>query len=404
MRQIIPSVLALVSVFLCSFLPAQDKQKPIKLSKKNHQSLQQYYLPGIAHKNLASIVHGANQIIRRNDSEGFQKVESYLKSKRIPTISTALPEARIRLASMNVKDGLPHPGIRELEIVVPKLLKQIQNVQQTVEQFSLAQERIKPAENWRAYERQFWTSHVLKNRIQNSQTALKWIRQSIEQLKADKKAIKKLNDKQSALVNANYKTKLNEIKQIETRLAEGDIELRIYRMEDAVRTLADAKSSALKKLDAAFAIEQDAVVLNDAIRKHKGNNTWFRRPNLRDQSVAATVNELIIAGRKHGGNWQEKAALLKVAIHWWQRGRYGFGPEKNGLLKSKTALMNQREMFRLIMPLKMPNRQDVQSQKVAFYPLRHLHNWAIEYSKPLPKGGDSYTRVEGRVSLFNGFV
>ena len=325
MWRITSLALTLVPFFLGGTLHAQEK--PVKLPKKVKQALQQHYLPGIARQNLNSIVLGAEQIVRRSDEQGFQKVEAYLTSARQPTITETLPLARIKLASLGITEGLPEPGIRELEIGIPQILKEIEKVKKFVAQFPLAQERIKSASNWREYENLLWTSHVLQNRMQNAETAMRWIVKSTRQLKADSRVVKKLSEKQLELLDADYVSKLKEVKTASTNLKEGDLELRIYRMEDAVRTLSNKESKSVDRLDAAFAIEQDSVVFNRAVKKHKGNNTWFKRPNLKDNSVVSSVNELMISGRKYGGDWQAKASLLKLAIHWWQRGRFGKGPE-----------------------------------------------------------------------------
>ena len=233
---------------------------------------------------------------------------------------------------------------------------------------------------------------------------MRWIVQSTRRLKDDARAVKKLSEKQLEFLNADYLSQLKAIKDAAANLKEGDLEFRIYRMEDAVRTLSNNESKSVDKLDAAFAIEQDSVVFNQAVKFHKGNNTWFKRPNLKDESLVSSVNSLMISGRKYGGDWQAKASLLKLAIHWWQRGRFGKGPENQGLLKSRMALKNEQEMFRLIMPVKMPKAVDpAKNRVVEYFPRRHLYNWATEYNKPLDEE-KSHTKVRTRNSLTSGFV
>ena len=103
------------------------------------------------------------------------------------------------------------------------------------------------------------------------------------------------------------------------------------------------------------------------------------RPRLSEPGYAEALTSDVERGKKLAGDMVKKSQLLFAGMHWWRRGRYGRGPELNGLLKSKAAQTDLAAQIPLIMPKEAPVPIDPAQNplnQVPDYDRRHHYTWA----------------------------
>ena len=139
-----------------------------------------------------------------------------------------------------------------------------------------------------------------------------------------------------ALFAIDFDQLAGQIKKVHQELSERGVELRVARVKFAVGVLTDSKD-VKERFFAAFAVGIDGDLLLNGFKEHTGN---FGRQTLNAPGYVEALRSDVDRGKELAGDLVKKSELLFAGMHWWRRGRYGCGPEVNGLVKSKAALEN----------------------------------------------------------------
>ena len=124
--------------------------------------------------------------------------------------------------------------------------------------------------------------------------------------------------------------------------------------------------------------ERDGQVLIEYLSK----TPFPSRRALQQPALADTIQETLDDSHKKNGELAAKAQLFRNGLYYWQRGRYGNGPLKLGMLKHKQAMNTPFQMEALYMPLERPwpiSAYHEPTESTDGYERRHLYTWAAEY-------------------------
>jgi hypothetical protein len=167
----------------------------------------------------------------------------------------------------------------------------------------------------------------------------------------------------------------NKIRAVHRDLNERGVELRVERIKFANKVLAESKD-VKERFFAAYAVGIDGELLKQGFKEFAGQLT---RPSLNTPGYAEAVTSDVERGQKAAGDLVKKSQLLFAGMHWWRRGRYGRGPELNGLLKSKAAQTDLVAQIPLIMPKESPVPIDPAKNpqnQIPDFDRRHHYTWA----------------------------
>jgi len=182
---------------------------------------------------------------------------------------------------------------------------------------------------------------------------------------------------QKAAFALDFAAQQREIAALHQDLNERGLELRLDRIEFAKRILEESKDLKQRFL-AAYAMGVDGEILYQGFKNYRG---VFQRERLRAPQLTETLRiDIDHYGKDLAGDLVKKSELLFAGLHWWRRGRYGRGPEGNGLLKSQEALRNPAAQIALFMPMFTPEPTDPMKpgRQSPDYDRRHHWTWAWE--------------------------
>ncbi len=322
-------------------------------------------------------------------SQGHREgMDVLLAELNAPSIGHLLATARLGLFRAQAEKSAPEPSLAETVLVLDNTRQQIDELLAATKKALYMSDPLPKPETLLGYRDLLFEVHVQKNELINARELVefgKTIATALPQAKA-----KGASEEQQAILATSFRSYDGQIQELERDMDERSLELRVNRVDMALAVLSTA--SGLKdRFFAAYAIGIDGEFL---LAGFKAGGTNFQRPALKNEKLAEELEQKIQRGKILAGKLLDKSRALFVGLHWWRRGRYGRGPEGNGLLKSVAATKSFEASIPLLMPVKSPVPTDpIQgSQQSPDYDRRHHYAWAWEDRQfQMTSGTQSYT-------------
>src|SRR4029079_401171 len=290
---------------------------------------------------ILNLVSG--QLARWTDPQ-VAGINQLLAELKAPTLDKMITDARINLARVGMAEKGPEPTTREAAIVLREVKRQIEEILKVAQGIELMKDPLPKPKNLMEFRDLLWDAHVQNNQLINADT-LASQGNLITQSKIVAKA-KNATAADKAIFATKFADISTRIRTVNRELNERGVELRVERIKFANKVLAESKDIK-ERFFAAYAVGIDGELLKQGFKEYAGQLT---RPSLNTPGYAAAVTSDVERGQKAAGDLVKKSQLLFAGMHWWRRGRYGLGPELNGLLKSKAAQTDLAAQIPLIMP------------------------------------------------------
>lgn len=387
----------------------QQRQQP-SLGKRVESLLEHKIVPAYQLGDRLQLIQSLSDATSRMKPEQLEAFDDRLLNFGMPNSAELMLAGYMSLLTQGQTKDLPKPAFHDALAMLPQLESKIKDVVGAVDDSVATIEPLPKLETLEEYEGLFWEIHVLKNKLENAARYAEFGTQLVE--KAQKK--RRVSDE-----NAGKLAEFNDFKAYSTRLKsayqdleERQLEFRLDRMALAKQVLSDTDKY-LGKLQATFGAQQDIQTFRNlfASRENGDDNArqTFARARLKDGQLAANVEDMAKQLDALSHDYKRQAELLFRGIHWWMRGRYGRGPEQNGLLKNVQVVTNDGLLFPLFIPENMQkppfelvrnpawgvsdengNTADDVKPYVAMksedgikpdYARRHHHGWMFEYRR-----------------------
>ncbi len=339
--------------------------------------------------NPETIYLTVSDFVRKSSSEQYQEADLYFQSLGYPSMAELLTESRVDLLRSGWNDKRGRLVEKQAELVIDRIHLKIKTLTAKFDKHPLANQEFPELKIWTAYEQACWDLHVMRNELEDARRLAEFCHAVVAPIRKSKLKKKSIQDadqdskvywmKPFDQIVKSINRRGNELKKVST-------ELRMYRLEDAVETLANDKDKA-NRIYAAFALQQDAIEIEENLSSQKGTKKGAQNPELQKQ-----VQALVKTGIESAGDAIVKSQLLFEGLHWWERGRFGASTEAKGLLKPRQAMISQQAMFSLFMPTQPPaatNPFATYGQQSPQIDRRHHYIWAAEY-RPFSVNGGSF--------------
>ncbi|MFN0020988.1 MAG: hypothetical protein ACKVP0_22240 [Pirellulaceae bacterium] len=360
--------------------------KPAKLTPKQIAFVKSELIPAYQSGepiNILKLVSG--QLARWTDPQiaGMNQLLAELKA---PTLDKMITDARMNLVRAQMADKGPEATAREAAIVLREIKRQIEEILKTAQGIELMKDPFPKPKSLTEFRDQYWMAHVQNNQLINAD-GLAFQGNLITQSKVVSKA-KNASPADKAIFATKFPDITTKIRIVHRELNERSVELRVERVKFAVKVLQESKDIKERFL-ASYAVGVDGELLVNGFKEFPGP---FVRSTLSAPGYVDALTSDVDRGKKLAGDMVKKSQLLFAGMHWWRRGRYGLGPELNGLLKSTAAQTNLAAQIPLNMPRVTPVPVDPAKHpldQIPTFDRRHHFTWAWQTRQFQMTGGSS---------------
>lgn len=347
--------------------------KPAKLTPKQINLVKNELLPAFqAGEPLTLLNLVSSQMPRWTDPQ-IAGMNQLLGENDAPTLDRIVTDVRMNLIRAGVADSGPEYSAREAAIVLRELKRQADEIVAQVEKLELMKDPLVQPKSLTEFRDLLWVAHVQNNQLINA-SGLAHQGKLLTQAKVVTKA-RSTSAADKAIFATDFQKLFDRIKALHQEINERAVELRVARVKFAVQVLTDSKD-VKERFFAAYAVGIDGELLLNGFKEHQGP---FGREALNAPGYSEALQSDVDRGKKLAGDLVKKSHLLVAGMHWWRRGRYGRGPELNGLLKSKEAQTNLAAQIPLLMPKESPVPVDPAKnpfKQTPDYDRRHHYTWA----------------------------
>ncbi len=314
----------------------------------------------------------SGQLPRWTDPQiaGLNQLLAELKA---PTLDKMITDARMNLVRAGMADKGPEASSREAAVVLREIKRQIEEILLKVQGIELMQDPLPKPQTMLEFRDLLWIAHVQNNELINAD-GLAFQGNLISQSKVVSKA-KNATPADKAIFATQFPNITAKIRLLHQELNERAIELRVERIQFAVKVLQESKDIK-ERFFAAYAVGVDGELLVNGFKEAPGP---FGRESLNAPGYAQALSSNVDQGKQLAGDLVNKSRLLFAGLHWWRRGRYGRGPELNGLLKNIAAQTDLAAQIPLFMPRVSPVPVDPAKNplhQIPDYDRRHHYTWA----------------------------
>lgn len=397
--------LVLAVALLCQNLEANDNTPPEKV--RDH--LQNVVAPAIASKDSAAIVSSIQPLLSGSKASSFASTSKWFQEQGFEPLEKYLTEHRSNLAATRQLDFVKKPNVHELIVFLKTLDEMLIEFQRDVEAEPFAQDPMMIPENEKEYQKLLWDIKRLESMFNGQLMSSEYANNEFTRNRRtlEKKAAELPAGVGRSLTQEHRDKMHSDLEACLRDLQERSIELRFYRLEDAVGLLGNSPQL-VDRLRAATVLVNDANELHRMLAEMDEHE--FTRENLKFDNFTTTISELIEEGKTKAGDLFDKAVALDSGLEWWLKGRYGHGPLAHGLLKyprnrfsqfaGDGAIQMPEETPQPVDPLKLD-----QETEPLYYPRRHYYTWSLE-SRPVQTYQtirDSSTRelIDTQTTLFD---
>jgi len=348
---------------------------PSRLNARQQAFLKNELLPAYQAGDPAALVKLIAEQIARQSEQQNAAFDEALAEQKAPGLGKMLTDARMQLARMDAGRNAPEATLAEIVLMLVEIDRQIGELVETASRVELFQDPLPSPPSLTEFRDLLWKAHVQSNQLINAAFLAGQGRLLLTSPLIAK--VKNPTAGQKAAFALDFVQRQSDIAQLDRDLNERALELRLDRIEFAKRVLEESKDLKQRFL-AAYAIGVDGEILLLGFKNFRGN---FQRERLRSTTLTSTLRaDIDHYGKELAGDLVKKSELLFAGLHWWRRGRYGRGPEGNGLLKSEAALHNPAAQIALFMPMVTPEPTDPMKpgRQSPDYDRRHHWTWAWE--------------------------
>ena len=372
------SVLA-VALLMAAMGATKAKPPTDALSPKLHEVIENVaaaYSGGDIEKVWHLLVKPANGL----NENLAAKFDEALAAKKLPAARELLVQARLKLLLEGRTSALPAPSLRERLLILASLQGHLQNPLEASAGQSLVKDDLPAPKNMDEFDRRFHDIHDLQAKL--------WLARSCASYASDlagrvpAAARKKLTDKEQETVAHSEGDLLKTVQNTEQDVRELELETRLLRLKYGVEVLQQTQLTK-EKFIAAATTRQDARALKYELEPptsvtSKGAKTKavtaksaaippapvvFHRPALTSPDLANEVATLARYAQEAAGSLADKAERFFAGIEFWLRGRYGWGPEVDGLAKSSAAFEKPELLQQVYMPENLLSPADEKKEK-----------------------------------------
>lgn len=378
-----------VMLLAIAVAPFASAAPAVRLTKRQQTELNESIVPAYELGDPTQLLEKLSEFVVKLDDARLSATDDLLAGQDLPTVGQMLADARLTMVDQGRAAELPAPHPRELLVLLREFKSRIDDVLSAQDKHPLMSDPLPRIEQLGEYQKLFWETHVLDNRLANAERIAQYA-DELTKLGSKRLNPRSIDEAGRQLIETNFGGIVADIARRRQELEEREIELRMYRIADAESILADSQNARDRFL-AAYVLDLDGYLIADFF-KQRGSDEQnaFLRQEIADPELPKIIAETVERGRQSAGDLVEKTQLLYTGLHWWMRGRYGAGPDAFGLLKSRMALASEETQFPLYMPQVTPQPTDPTSDaaKIPNVDRRHHYTWASEY-RPIKTSGGS---------------
>lgn len=371
---------------------AAEKAAPeVKLNARQTAYLKNELLPAYQAGDPAALIRVIGEQIFRQSDQQTAALNQALAADKLPSLGRMLTDARMSLARLNAGSSAPAATMPEIVLMVVEIDRQVQEKVAAAKKLELFADPLPKPASLTEYRDHLWNAHVQNNELINAAFLATQGRALLQSPLIAK--VKNPTPAQQAAFAIDFGKHHTEIVQLHRDLNERGVEFRIQRVEFALNVLEDARDIKQRML-AAYAAGVDGELLYQIVHNYRGQ---IGREKLRSPTLATELRGNVDHCKELAGDLIKKSELLYAGLHWWRRGRYGRGPEGNGLLKSEEALADPAAQIALFMPQVTPAPTDP-AKGIPFspdYDRRHHWTWAWQdrQFETVGSGGSSSSKT-----------
>jgi len=334
-------VLPIACTFLSPGLSPAEETKP--LSKKITQQVIQRIIPAIEAENEIAFLNASMPLIHSLKPDRMAAVDELCQQNGVTTVSERFTDLVVSKSEQGINPTRATSDVKMATIVLDGIVERLKAFEETANQHAIMQEPLVVPADFQESEELFWDVHVLHNEFESASKEIKFgqalLKQHLRRLRRD--------DKGQQITEALTASE-TELKKLYQQIAERAAVLRLQRFSKAHETLIDpaSKEDFELMLTSSMVLEQDGLVLETFLK----DNDSISAELLQDPELPEKVKSMIASGQEAAGDVADKANLFRNGLHYWVRGRYGAGPQVNGLLKSPEATSSMVAMKLLYMP------------------------------------------------------
>jgi hypothetical protein len=353
---------------------------PVKLSTALESALRTEIVPAYQQGNALRVLEKFSTLLPRISEPQIAAMDALLAENELPSVGRMLVEARLAMVEQKLADQLPKAHPREVLLVVPEFQQGIAETLAVRADHPLFGNSLPQPASFEEYERLFWEAQMLQQRLLAAAQVAEHGRQLVLSMKGAN--LRLMSQQDRAVLETDFGSLLAQLAHMSTDLQEREVALRVRRFEFAANIIEQSNEFKQRFL-AAWAVDSDGDQLAEFFKPAKDQQR-FALDELNRPELAATIAAKTSAARSKAGDLIKKSRLFQMGLQWWLRGRYGHGPEGQGMLKSQLALVSPQAEFGLYMPLKPPEPTDpmtATSQLAPEVDRRHHYIWMFEYRK-----------------------
>ena len=359
-----------------------------EISPRIKRQLDGEVLPALSNANKEAFFQAYGDILERASRELVDAIEQYAQDQKLESPLAYYVGLVIEEIERGNMETSREVSLDETDYFFTGVNARLQSFVAGVNKHPFMEAKIEVPESWKSAQDLFWKAHIINNEFLNNNRVIEYGNQLLSSSANRIKASSSETLKNSVL---EFKRLKEQIRLLETDLAERAAEARLVRLERSVAELPTYKTFK-QRFIAAMNIELDSEKLVPFLK----NRSSYKREALNRPKLIEEIEFSLAKVRAQESELLEKARLFREGAHAWMRGRYGMAELGNGLLKPKEAIRSRDKMVALYMPrsrpvpydnfIGSPNTSPEMAEPV--YKRRHYYTWALEYRPIL----SSYTQ------------
>ena len=246
---------------LCVTSAIGQRNRQSRLLDRVEREVMPLYMRG----DTVGLVRALSDLARKANDEQIEAVDAMLAAKEIPPTAKLLTSSRLALIRFSSPVVLPKPTTREVMLMLPQLAESVQStLMDGLSDHEAMREELPKFDRLDEYENLFWDIHVLENQMRNA----RFIAEKSAKLSRSisGRARKKLSEAERESISYDFEEALKELKSGYDDLQQRKLEMRIDRLDLAVRVL-NASDNYIDRLEAAFAVDLDGELLDKFIKQ-----------------------------------------------------------------------------------------------------------------------------------------
>ena len=394
-----PLLWAMVLSFGVSGVSQTHGQESKPLPKKIIRQVVEQVVPAIQSNDEILFLNASIGLIESSRPEELAAIDELCREQGVEPLQKYFADLVLEKAAQGINPRIAISDLDMSKIVFDGLLRQMGEFEKSLADHIVMEEPLAVPSDFQESEEVFWEIHVLHNEFDNlaKKIQLGHAILSQHQIKLRRKNEGQLLAEKLVTLEEQLTDKYNEI-------AGRAADLRLQRFNSAHAALSDpaSKDDFELMLTSAMSLEQDGSVLT-AFLEDKGVDSGKvpSRDSLKVEGLREQVETMLVSGRKSAGDVAVKANLFRNGLHYWLRGRYGAGPEVNGLVKAPGVTQSAVAMEMLYMPKEMEKPISMfhsEEETTPGYERRHYYTWAAEY-RPVVKERSDHAQGPSETSV-----